>query len=112
MPSNDQIYLGAPFTNVDSNPSGLHPGDIVQLDLTSDASVRRTTTANSTSVFGIIVVGGAPNSKVIVASFRGQRLRVNVAAADVVARGDLMVSSATAGLAKVDNGAVDGSVFA
>lgn len=112
MGSNDQIYLGAPFTNSDANPSGLRPGDVVLLDLTVNASVRRTTTANSTNVFGIIVVGGAPNSKVIVASFRGQRIRVNVSPSEVVAIGDRIVSSATPGLAKVDNVAADAAVFA
>lgn len=112
MSSNDQIYLGAPFTNSDSSPTGLRAGDVVELDLTNNASVRRTTTASSTSVFGIIVVGGSPNSKVLVASFRGQRLRVNVSPSEVVAIGDRIVSSATAGLAKVDNAAADAAIFA
>lgn len=113
MAATDQVYFGTVFTNNDPDSGGVKPGDVVQLDTSLDASVSKIQVANSSSVLGVVVVGGAPGAKVVVCCFTGQRIRVNVASATAVAIGDRLVTDGlVAGRATVDNAAPSVESFA
>lgn len=106
----DQVYLGATFTNTDVSP--LLPGDTLVRDLTSDNGVKRTTTIASDDVVGVALVGADPGHQVAVATVMGQRVTMRILNGAVVARGDQLVTDNTGGLVRVDNAAFFGQVIA
>ena len=108
--ADDQVFLGAVFTNTDASP--ILPNDILIRDLTLDNGVKRTTTIASNLVVGVALSGANPGHQVSVATIMGQRVTMRILNGAAVARGDRLVSDDTAGLVRVDNAAPIGQIMA
>jgi len=61
QPINGHVY-------VNKSGDSLTAGDVVIIDTANDLSVTTTTTANNTAVFGVIIIGGANDAAVFVAT--------------------------------------------
>jgi len=106
----DQFFLGSVFVNSDAGT--LTQGDVVVFDSATNGGVKRTSIAGASNTAGIVVDGGPTATQVSIATIGGQRTRIKVALGDAIARLDKLVTSITPGVAKVDNTAGLGAVFA
>lgn len=108
--ANEQVFLGAVFTNTGTNPVVL--GDLLIRDLAFDNGVERTTAIASPLVVGVALGAADPGSQVSVATIMGQRVTMRILNGSAVVRGDRLVSDSVEGLVRVDNAAPLGQVIA
>ncbi len=88
------VAHGHIFTN--KSGSSVAAGDVVIFDSANANSIKTTTTANSSDAYGVVIVGGADNTSVIVIT-EGYVPTVNVTGATSI--GDFLFTSTTAGKA-------------
>ena len=83
---------GYSYTN--KSGSSVTTGNVVILDTSNASAVKKTTTADSADVFGVVLVGGADNASIIV-STEGFAALLDVTAATAI--GDFLSTSTTSG---------------
>jgi hypothetical protein len=86
------VARGHQYTNKDA--SSVTAGQVVILDTANDSAVKLTTSANSTDVFGVVLIGGAADAEVTIIT-EGFCPAVNVTGS--TDNGDYLFTSTTSG---------------